>query len=94
MKTNRHWVEQNGCYELHFEKFEKDEIVLKFVPSKADKTCFWYTSEDLKVEYDCEYFDSLEEAKEEFEYMYEQFLESEIGYYESLLDMWNEEVQK
>lgn len=91
MKANRHWVEQNGCYELHFAKFGNDEIVLKFVPSKEDKTCFWYTSEDLKVDYDCEYFDSLEEAKEEFELKCEAFLEDQIEYYESLLEQWNEE---
>ncbi|MBP0983056.1 MAG: hypothetical protein J6A19_04955 [Oscillospiraceae bacterium] len=94
MKTNRQWVEQNGCYELHFAKFEKDEIVLKFVPDKEDKTCFWYVSEDLKVEYDCEYFDSLEEAKEEFELKYEAFLEDQAEYYESLLEQWNEVVQE
>lgn len=91
MKSRRYWAVLNGCYELHFEKFGVYEVVLKFIPDKKDNTCFWYASKDLKVEFDCEYFDSLEEAKEEFELKYEVFLEDQIEYYESLLKQWNGE---
>lgn len=37
---NRHWVETDGVYELHFEKFGRDEVILKFVQAEDDDTCF------------------------------------------------------
>ena len=46
---NRHWVETDGVYELHFEKFGRDEVILKFVQAEDDDTCFWYVSNDLNV---------------------------------------------
>ena len=87
---NRHWVETDGVYELHFEKFGRDEVILKFVQAEDDDTGFWYVSNDLNVtEGDYEHFDSVEEAKEEFEYKYESYLEDQISYYEDLLEQWN-----
>lgn len=91
MKTNRYWEIKNDCYELHFIKYEIDEVVLKFAPDKNDNGLYWYVSEDLKVEADCERYDSIEEAKEDFELMYEQYLEGQINFYEELLEQWNEE---
>lgn len=91
MKANRHWEEHNGCYELHFEQYGTDYVVLKFVPDKEDDTCYWYISKDLNVEEDCEFCDSIEDAKETFEIMYEQYLEDQVNYYEELLEQWNEE---
>ena len=32
---------------------------------------------------------NIEEAKEEFEYKYESYLEDQISYYEDLLEQWN-----
>lgn len=91
MKVNRYWKIKNGCYELHFIKYEIDEVVLKFVPDKNDNGLYWYVSEDLKVEADCERYDSIEEAKENFELLYEQYLEGQINFYEELLEQWDEE---
>ncbi len=91
MKANRRWVEHDGCYELHFEEYGNDEVVLKFVPDKKDDTCYWYVSKDLNVEADCEFFDSIEDAKETFEIMYEQYLEDQVNCYKELLEQWNEE---
>lgn len=91
MKANRHWVEHDGCYELHFEEYGNDKIVLKFVPDKKNDTCYWYVSKDLNVEADCEFFDSIEDAKETFEIMYEQYLEDQVNCYKELLEQWNEE---
>lgn len=91
MKANRHWEERNGCYELHFESYGNDEVVLKFTPDKKDNTCYWYVSKDLNVEADYEFCESMEDAKETFEIMYEQHLEGQLGYYEELLEQWNED---
>lgn len=87
---NRHWVENNGCYELHFEKFGIDTIVLKFCRDKKDPNCYWSVSEDLNIEANCDPYESVDEAKEDFEFMYEQHLEDQIRYYEDLLKQWNE----
>lgn len=91
MKTNRYWEIKNGCYELHFIKYEIDEVVLTFTPDKNENRLYWYVSEDLNVKEDCERYDSVEEAKEDFELMYEQYLEGQINFYEELLEQWNEE---
>ena len=33
---NRYWAETDGVYELHFEKFGTDEVILKFVQAEDD----------------------------------------------------------
>ena len=91
MKTNVHWEVNEGCYDLHFDKFGEDVIVLTFAKDNDIPNCYNYKSEDLKVEDDYEYADTLEEIKEIFELMYEEHLQDEINYYECLLNMWNEE---
>lgn len=91
MKVNRHWEEHNGCYELHFEMYGDDKVVLKFAPDKEDDTCYRYVSRDLNVEEDYEFCDNIEDAKETFEIMYEQCLEDQVNYYAELLEQWNEE---
>ncbi len=87
----KYWVENDGCYELHFEEFGADNVILKFVQDTDDKTCFWYVSEELNnPQGDYEFYDGIEEAKEEFESMYEDHLKSQIDYYEDLLEQWND----
>ncbi len=88
--TNRHWMENNGCYELHFEKFGIDTIVLKFCRDKKDPDYYWYVSDDLNVEADCNIYESVDEAKEDFEFRYEQYLEDQSEYYKDLQKQWNE----
>lgn len=90
MAINRRWEENNGCYELIFNQFERDIVVLKFTVDDKDPTCFWFVSEEMNISYDCEWYDSIDDAKEEFELRYEQHLLDELGYYEDLLDMWRE----
>ncbi len=92
MKSNRFWKEYNGYYELHFYRFNNEVVVLKFTPDKKDKTKYWYVCKDLNVtEGDYEFYDSLGEAKEDFELQYEQYLEDQANYYADLLRQWNEE---
>ncbi len=87
---NRRWVENNGCYELHFEKFGIDTIVLKFCRDEKDLNCYWYTFEDLNIKSECNIYESIDKAKEDFEFIYESYLEDEIEYYKDLLKQWND----
>ncbi|MCM1167218.1 MAG: hypothetical protein NC299_18010 [Lachnospiraceae bacterium] len=88
--TNRYWKENDGRYELHFEQFGTDIVVLKFCRDKKDPDCYWYVSEDLNIKADCNFYESIEEAKEGFELLYEQYLEIQIDYYKELLNQWCE----
>lgn len=44
----------------------------------------------MNIEYDCEWYDSIDEAKAEFELKYEQHLQDQIAYYEDVLKQWEE----
>ena len=89
---NKRWIDYANKSDLMFRKFGCDEeCVLSFTQSEEDKTCFLFVSEDLKVEYDYEFFDSVEEAKKAFEEMYAEHIRDEISYYETLLENWEEE---
>lgn len=72
MAANRYWSENDGCYELHFRKYDTDEVVLKFAKDGEDQRCVWYCSDDLNVHQECEFFDSIDEAKEWFEETYSE----------------------
>ena len=89
--ANKRWVTDGKRYELCFTPFYEEECVLSFCQDKDDPTCFWYVSDQMKVEYDCEFANSIEEAKEMFEERYADHIREEIAYYESLLDKWEEE---
>lgn len=89
---NKRWIDYGNRSDLMFSKFgSEEECVLSFTQRKEDKTCFLFVSEDLKVEYDYEFFDSIAEAKEAFEEMYAEYIRDEINYYETLLANWEEE---
>ena len=81
------WVINNlGAYELHFCPFYDDEILLSFCVDKNDKTLYWFVSDLLKIEEDCQHFDSIDEAKEEFENLIAEYFGDQIIYYEGILN--------
>ena len=89
---NKRWIDYGNRSDLMFSKFGNDEeCVLSFTQSKEDETCFLFVSEDMKVEYDYEFFDSVAEAKEAFEEKYADYLRDEISYYETLLEDFEEQ---
>ena len=88
--ANKRWVTDGKKHDLLFTPFYEEECVLSFCQDKDDPSCFWYVSEPLKVEHDCEFADSIEEAEEMFEEMYADHIQEEIAYYESLFDKWEE----
>ena len=81
----KHWEENNGVYDLIIDIYYEETVVLQFRRDKNDKECYNYISDILKVEDDCEYCDSIDEAKELFEDMIKNHFEDEINYYEGLL---------
>ena len=87
---NKRWIDYGNRSDLMFSKLGSEECVLSFTQSKEDETCFLFVSEDMKVEYDYEFFDSVAEAKEEFEEKYADYLRDEISYYETLLENFEE----
>ena len=90
-QENRYWINNENVYELHFEPFYDDEIILKFIQDKEDSSNFIYVSDMLNVEHDAIIVDSVEGVIEEFEYMIEEHLKGEINYYEELLRKFKEE---
>lgn len=89
--ANKRWNIDGKKYELLFNPFNgKEDCVLSFCQDIEDPTCFWYASEDMKVEYDCEFAGSIEEIKELFEEMYADHLQDKVSYYEELLGKWEE----
>ena len=89
---NKRWIDYGNRSDLMFSKFvNEEECVLSFTQSKEDETCFLFVSEDMKVEYGYEFFDSVAEAKEAFEEKYADYLRDEISYYETLLENFEEQ---
>lgn len=88
---NRYWLLNNDVYELHFTQFYNDEIILKFVKDKDNSENYIYVSDLLNVEHDEEYAESVEDAMEQFEYMVIDYIKEKIGYYEEMLDKFQED---
>lgn len=87
---NKYWKENNGRYEFKFKPFYTESVILTFRQDNNDLNRFNYISSLLKVENDYIYADSIEEAKEEFEYLIETFLADQVRYYEDLLKKFQE----
>lgn len=91
---NRRWEidEYNGILvgKLHFTQYYDDEIILAFQQDKDDKEIFWYISDFLKVEHDCIFADTPDEAMEEFESKIIEHIEDEICALEEIKDKFNE----
>ncbi len=87
---NRYWLLNDDVYELHFTQFY-DEIILKFIQDKEDSENYIYVSDLLNVEHDEEFAVSVEDAMEQFEYMVIDYIKEKIGYYEEMLDKFQEE---
>ena len=86
-----YWAQNGDCYELRFTKFYDEETVLKFVPDPKEANSYVYVSEDLHVEYDYIYAESINEAKQELEDIYRSHLEDEAEYWSDMLKKWEGE---
>lgn len=88
---NRYWLVNDDVYELHFTQFYDDEIILKFVQDKSNSENYIYVSELLNVEHDEILAESIEDVIEQFEYMIVDHIQEQIGYYDEMLDKFQEE---
>lgn len=79
---NKRWIQDGEIYILMFTAEHKEEEYARFV--FYDGT-YMYRSDFLKVEQDDFLADSVEEAREDIEYMIKEKFEDVINYYEELL---------
>lgn len=87
---NKYWLVNDGVYELHFTHFYDDEIILKFIQDKNDSDNYIYVSDLLNVEHDEEFAESVEDAMKQFEDMVIDYIKEKIGYYEEMLDKFQD----
>lgn len=97
--ANRYWEigEKNKfgkeCYLLHFTEFIDDEVILGFVQDEEDENSYVYTSKLLGVEDDIITAEDVEDAKEIFESMIVNHLESEISDLQMTIDKFEEKEE-
>lgn len=92
---NRHWEidETRGVLvgKLKFTQYYDVDTILSFVQDKDDHECYWYVSDFLKVEDDCIFADSPDEAMEDFEDMIIEHIEDQISSLEDMKEKFMEE---
>jgi len=93
--SNKYWRENDkGAWYLYFNPYDElgseESIIFRMVEDSESDNWWNYSSELLKVEEDCFYAESLEEAKETAEDMIEEHYQDVICYYEELIRKWHE----
>lgn len=79
-------------HELRFSPFyeDDDEVIASFVQDEEDDKVFYYISEELSVDDDLLWADSIEDAKQQIEDMLIEHWKDEIGYLEDRLKEFQE----
>lgn len=79
-------------YELHFGEFygDDDEVIASFVQDEMDDKVFYYISEELSVDDDLLWADSIDDAKQQIEEMLIEHWKDEIEYLEDRLKEFQE----
>lgn len=89
--TNRRWIDMGGYYVLEACLYDDWREILRFCQDKEEKDLWIMSSKRMNIEvYYLIDVETLEEAKEEFESYYTEYLEDQLRYYEDLLDAWEE----
>lgn len=88
MSKNKHWVENNGCYELHFCKGGEDTVVLTF--KSLGTRYFVCDSAEMNAIEEYTEYSSIDEAKLAFEQMYEHHIIHKMEHYFAMLMDWKE----
>lgn len=65
--------------------------MLTLIQDKNDSENYIYVSDLLNVEHDEEFAESVEDAMEQFEDMVIDYIKEKIGYYDQMLDKFQEE---
>ena len=79
-------------HELHFSPFyeDDDEVIASFVQDEMDDKVFYYISEELSVDDDLLWADSIDDAKQQIEEMLIEHWKDEIEYLEDRLKEFQE----
>ena len=78
-------------HELRFSSFyEDDEVIASFVQDEMDDKTFYYISEELSVDDDLLWADSIDDAKQQIEEMLIEHWKDEIEYLEGRLKEFQE----
>ena len=79
-------------HELRFSPFyeDDDEVIASFVQDEMDDKVFYYISEELSVDDDLLWADSIEDAKQQIEDMLIEHWKDEIEYLEERLKEFQE----
>ena len=98
MYKNAYWLVNGEFFELHVKEFRSfvqvcdckhsynDEILLRFVKNENNPKEYFYASDFLNVLYDIITADSIENVKEQFEYMIIKHIQDKISYYVEILE--------
>lgn len=79
-------------HELRFSQFyeDDDEVIASFVQDEMDDKVFYYISEELSVDDDLLWADSIDDAKQQIEEMLIEHWKDEIEYLEGRLKEFQE----
>ena len=79
-------------HELRFSPFyeDDDEVIASFVQDEMDDKVFYYISEELSVDDDLLWADSIDDAKQQIEEMLIEHWKDEIEYLEGRLKEFQE----
>lgn len=79
-------------HELRFSPFyeDDDEVIASFVQDEMDDKTFYYISEELSVDDDLLWADSIDDAKQQIEEMLIEHWKDEIEYLEGRLKEFQE----
>ena len=89
--VNRRWIDMDGYYVLQAFFYDDWREILRFCQNEEEKDLWIMSSKRMNIEvYYLIDVETLEEAKEEFESYYTEYLEDQLRYYEDLLDAWEE----
>lgn len=79
-------------HELRFSSFyeDDDEVIASFVQDEMDDKVFYYISEELSVDDDLLWADSIDDAKQQIEEMLIEHWKDEIEYLEGRLKEFQE----
>lgn len=87
----KYWKKNNQVYELHFEMHFEDVVVFELEECKDEENWYGYSSKLLKIEHEEMTKTSLDNAKENIENLFREWLQDNYNYYEQLLEEFDEE---
>ena len=82
------WIKDGNTYNLYYTPFNEDILMIELTQSSDSWNEWEYTSVYLNILYDCDIFDSVEQAKKHCEDLVLSYLEKEAGYAKYRYEKW------